>query len=59
MESMPEELESLERRILQLEIEREALRKKRPGFQGTPSCAGKTAGGSKERPGCAQGAVGK
>jgi ATP-dependent Clp protease ATP-binding subunit ClpB len=29
MESMPEELESLERRILQLEIEREALRKEK------------------------------
>src|SRR6202047_2030526 len=33
MESMPEELESLERRILQLEIEREALRKKRISLQ--------------------------
>jgi ATP-dependent Clp protease ATP-binding subunit ClpB len=29
MESMPEELESLERRLLQLEIEREALRKEK------------------------------
>ena len=33
MESMPEELETLERRVLQLEIEREALRKERTGPQ--------------------------
>ena len=37
MESMPEELEGLERRLMQLEIEREALRKEKDqASQGTP-----------------------
>ena len=41
LESTPEELEGLERRLMQLEIEREALRKEGSGFEGTPCRAAK------------------
>jgi ATP-dependent Clp protease ATP-binding subunit ClpB len=36
IDSMPAELDEVERRIMQLEIEREALRKERSRIEGSP-----------------------